>query len=133
MPLAPMQYRQDFASGANWDSAWICARGYRRIEFGVAWTDAFSDGVTGAINMEGATHLDQPLDTSPVASHPDAEYIVTPIPVLTGFYGNWPNVIVGQNRMIVVVENPITWLRLHFQSTAGAVRANYFKLAVSLS
>ena len=133
MPLSPMQYMQLLASGADWDSNWICCRGYRRIEMGLAWTDAFADGVTGAVNLEGATHLDQPLDTSPAASHPDVEWIVTPVPVLTGFYGNWPNVIVGPNRMIIVIENPITFLRLHFGSTAGAVRANYFKLATSLS
>jgi hypothetical protein len=110
------------ASDADWDSPWIDCRGFRRVEFVVSWTGPYA--ITGTLSLQGRpAEIDGELG-------PNVTEVEVPVGASDdGAFGAWPNVTNGASPATVVVENPMSFMRVRFAYGSGGAGAAFRVIA----
>lgn len=94
------QYLTNRSMVGSFDGTAIQCAGASLLVLHIDWA-AFA-GCAGTLSLEGRSPF-------------GARWV--PIPVTSGSYGAWPNVGATADSAIVVVQNPLKWMRLVYAST----------------
>lgn len=114
-----LEYVHD--SGADFFSAWVDGRGWRRVEFWVF--------PAGAITSQSVVLS---LQASPLGDAGNDDPIVT-VPSTSGGFGLWPNLNATAGAAVIVVESPLAFMRIKYDHSAGIVVTNGITIRAILS
>lgn len=107
-------------------SDWVAAHGWSRLELGFKW-DAFG-GRSGILHLQGS-----PIVTATGIGAEQDKWIIDDVPVVSGFYGAWPNIGATADRALLVISNPMSFHRVWFETTGGGDAADHIQIQATLS
>lgn len=100
---------ENIVTSADGQTDWIDCRGYNRVEFAVSWPSAFA--VTGTLALQGRANEFDGTSVTEV----DVNVGATD----DGAFGSWPDVALNGSPAVVVVEDPMPFMRVAFAHSGG--------------
>jgi hypothetical protein len=115
---------ESFASGTDWRSQWRHCAGWSRLEIAVRWPDLA--GVAGVLQIQGNALVtgDPELDT---------RFLIPEITANYGVFGTWPTVGATAGIAVIVINNPLSYMRLRFIDNDSPAAADHFTVVTTLS